>query len=448
MRQIAEHAVFTLKPHEFLGRVTDCVCGKRHAVSLQEVVYAENAAEQLPEVIERCLPQAKQICLLADKRTFAVAGQACLDSLQGGGRKVSVAIVPDRAAGASPVCDDLTFQNLQDGLSRLDLLLAVGAGVISDLGKWLAHAAGVPYMAFATAASMNGYASGNIAPTLKGLKSLLDGTAPLAILTDSLVLREAPYKLTTAGLGDVLAKPISNLDWRISHLLFNDYFCPVCTQLIHDLEPGYSENSKLLLDKDPAAFKALFHALVYSGVSMTMAGTSFPASGGEHLISHALDMVAKTPEDHDLHGRQVGVGTIFAAALYERLAALSEPEFNYEPEETNPAYWGALAPVIEQEHSRKRQRAKQAAELLRQPGVWENVRQIILQNQPSPTKIKQCLRDAGAAHCVADLGCTREHFFASVKYCHQLRERYTVIDLARAAGILPGAIEEIIDKYL
>ena len=250
----------------------------------------------------------------------------------------------------------------------------------------------------------------------------------------------APFRASWIGLAD----------WKLNQVLFQDFFCPQCSGLIESLEPTYRDRPRALRARDPAAVEALFLALIYSGVAMTMAGTSSPASGGEHLISHVLDMTATLQNvTHDLHGRQVGVGAIFAAALYERVLALDSPRAAAREEPTDVAYWQTLAAAVEEEHAAKRLKARQAARRLGgDPALWSRLRAALLPLvRPAPA-IKQCLRDAGAAHCLADIGCTRERFLAAVAHAHQIRARYTVLDLARAVGVLPGAAEEIVDAYL
>ena len=55
---------------------------------------------------------------------------------------------------------------------------------------------------------------------------------------------------------------------------------------------------------------------------MTLSGGSFPASQGEHLISHYLEMMHPGPHEA-LHGAQVGVATIVAAGVQQAVLARS-----------------------------------------------------------------------------------------------------------------------------
>jgi len=431
----------------FLGATCRCECGRTHTVNTREIVYSDEALGSIAGLVRRHMPGAT-LTLVADRRTFAAAGAACEATLNADGFSIHRILVPDGPHG-EPICDDLTRDALLATLPPSDGFLAVGSGVINDLVKWMAADLHRPYIVVATAASMNGYASNNIAPAIRGVKQVINGTVPLAIVTTPALIAGAPQALTAAGLGDVLAKPVSLTDWTLNHLLFNEYYCPVCAQLIRDLEPSYLDHPDAILSQDPEALKALFLALVYSGISMTMAGTSFPASGGEHMMSHVLDMKAMAEgHAHDYHGRQVGVGTIFACALYEQVLALDRPDFREVTEPTDVDFWGSLTPVVEEEHGAKRKKVALAVRQLQQPGVWDAVRATLKpMTQPAPV-IKDCLKRAAAAHTVSDIGCTRGQFLDAVLHAHQMRERYTILDLARAVGILPRMAEDIIDTWL
>ena len=66
---------------------------------------------------------------------------------------------------------------------------------------------------------MNGYASNNIAPSIRGVKRVLNGTVPRVIAALPSVIQQAPCELTAAGFGDVLAKPVSRAEFIIAKML-------------------------------------------------------------------------------------------------------------------------------------------------------------------------------------------------------------------------------------
>jgi len=182
---------------------------------------------------------------------------------------------------------------------------------------------------------------------------------------------------------------------------------------------------------------------------MTVIGTSAPASGGEHLFSHTLDMMSSIDGiPHDLHGRQVGLGTIFASALYERIFKIETPVCHPYPVDIDSTFWGSLAGNVRQEYEQKIPKLRTICEKLADGKTWNAFLAAARQQVRTPEQIKNCLKTAGAAHTFAGIGCDREHVLAAALHMHQIRKRPTIIDLAWILGILPGAAGEIIDRWL
>ncbi|NOY81214.1 MAG: sn-glycerol-1-phosphate dehydrogenase [Kiritimatiellaeota bacterium] len=443
----------TADPFSLLGTTFTCpACGRTHTVNLRKFFLAAESETVRRGLIEFCAEFVgnARTTVVADARTWAAAGQGLSETLAAAGFEVLRLMVPDPAPDTSPVCDDRTRASLEPVVPECDLFVAVGSGVVSDLTKWIAADHGKPYVVFATAASMNGFASANVAPTIKGVKSLVHGTGPVAVVSSLEVLAAAPARMTEAGLGDVLAKGVSSLDWRLNHLVFGEYYCRYCVDLIKDIEPRYFQDPEGVADRVPGALSGLFEALVLTGIAMTVAGTSSPASGGEHLISHTLDMMSTLDGvPHDLHGRQVGVGTILAAALYDEILAMEAPRFRVLEEDTDPAFWGKLAGAVEEKHRLKREKAAGAVAALKSDStLWDKLREELGREARGARVFKDCLRRAGAAHRIADLGMDRERFLAALLHAHQMRERYSILDLARAVGVLPERAREFVDRWI
>ncbi|MFW6061941.1 MAG: iron-containing alcohol dehydrogenase, partial [Planctomycetota bacterium] len=328
------------------------------------------------------------------------------------------------------------------------VVVPVGSGVISDLGKWLAWEMDVPLVTFATAASMNGYASANVAPTIDGIKTLVRARPPVAVLADPRILADAPAEMTSSGLGDVLAKSVSSADWRMNHLLFGDYYCPRSVGLIADIEPLYLDNPRQLRDRRLDALTALFDALLLTGAAMTMAETSSPASGGEHLVSHSLDMISSIDgRPHDLHGRQVGVGTVLASEIYRRVLAVDEPDWREPTDRIDRDFWGPLADEIAAQYAEKQPRLQAAREQLADREAWDKLREELSPMLRTPEQIHTCLRQAGAACRAEDLRIDRHRLLAAFTHGHQIRSRFTILDLAQLIGVLPDAADEIVDQW-
>ena len=429
------------------GQTFDCECGRRHHIEPRTVVYAPDAVDRLPHLVAQA-EMGKRALVLMDARTAKVGGRAAAAALEAAGHPGQRITVPDPAEGESPVCDDVTEAWIASEANEPEFIVSVGSGVISDLGKWLAGDRELPFVVVGTAASMNGYASANVAPTLNGLKSLVRARPPAAVLADPRVIAGAPSEMTASGLGDILAKSVSSTDWRLNHILFGDYYCPRAVGLIEEIEPLYLERPAALRERNPEAIEALFTGLLLTGVAMTMAETSAPSSGGEHMVSHALDMLASAEDcGHDLHGRQVGIGTILASELYRRVLAVESPDLRQADVEINRRLWGPLAGVVAEAYAEKRPRIEQAADVLRRKDAWDSLREKLSAMIRPPERIRDCLKGAGAAHRAEDIGIGRERLLTVFGHAHEIRSRFTILDLARLAGVMPDAAQEIVEAW-
>ncbi len=432
---------------DIFGSTFACECGRTHAVEPRRVIYEAGAVERLPHICASAAP-GRRVAVLMDVRTRDVAGAEAYRALADAGWQVAEIIVPDPAPGRSPVCDDVTREKLLPRVREADLLVAAGSGVVTDLSRWCALEMDVPFVSIPTAASMNGYCSANVAPTIGGVKSLLWARTPAAVAADPSVIEGAPPETTASGLGDVLAKSVSAGDWRMNSLLFGDYYCPRAVGLIADIEPLYMDRPEALKASDPDAVEALFSALLLTGAAMTMAGTSSPASGGEHNVSHALDMMSLLDgAEHDLHGRQVGVGTVLASELYRRVLAVESPQFTEPVESVDEAFWGRLANVVGDEYAGKVDRLRLARGKLASGDTWDRLREGVAPLLRGPATVRDCLARADAAHRAEDIGCDHERLLAAFLHAHEMRARLTVLDLARLLGIMPGSAREIVETW-
>jgi glycerol-1-phosphate dehydrogenase [NAD(P)+] len=420
--------------------------GRSIHIDPELAVYDRAAIERVPEAARR-FGGAPDACVLMDARTREVAGSRVARTLSDAGVRVKELVVPDRPGGGSPVCDDLTRDALGAEIPPVGIIVAVGSGVVNDLGKWLAFGRGIPYASFATAASMNGYTSANVAPTVKGVKCLERAAAPKAVFATPEIIAAAPSELTVAGLGDALAKSVSAADWRLNHALFGDEFIEEAVALVSRIEPLYLERPRDVRDAECGAIGALYEALLLTGVAMTMAGSSAPASGGEHLVSHSLDMMSSLDgSEHDLHGRQVGVGTILASLLYERVFAIESPVFNPAAAiATEFAFWGRLTGSVREAYAPKVKRIESACERLSRGGAWDELRAAIAPLLRPAAKTSWCLREAGGAYRSEHIKCTSERLCDALVHGHEIRSRFTILDLARMTGVMPRAGRELVD---
>jgi len=328
-------------------------------------------------------------------------------------------------------------------------IIAVGAGTVNDIAKMSATLSGVPYMAFATAASMNGYASGIAAILVDGLKTTIPAKPPRAIVLDSSVLASAPPQLAAAGLGDLLSKPVSTADWWLGNRLEGSGFETLPGRIVDEAVTLATKHAAGLPAGEAESHEALARALVLSGVSMVVAGSSSPASGGEHLLSHLWDMEAIIcGKELRLHGAQVGVATCLCAALYHHLVNLESPEFPKLPNWPRTAEririaHGELAEAVLPQAERKFAGFARRNALLR--NEWPQVRsELAALGLPAAAEIRATLQAAQAPASLDQLGIDRDEAFDALSRARDIRDRYTVLDLAFELGFFPGGIRQVI----
>lgn len=437
-----------MKLDSILDRTIRCACGQDHHVPVKGIFFSEDALRGLPDFLDPYVREQRAL-LVSDIRTREAAGRETEETLRNAEWSVEVMTLPD-SEGDSPVCDDHTYHRILEQISSPPgVFIAIGSGVINDLVKWVSFSLYRPYAVVATAASMNGFTSANVAPLIHGVKSLVRARAPIGVFAKPSVIANAPYRLIAAGLGDALAKSVSAVDWELNHILLGEPFCSFCAGITDQSERIYLKHPESILARSPYGIQAVFDALNYSGLAMTMIGSSAPASGGEHLFSHTLDMMSLVDgAPHDLHGRQVGIGTLFASALYDRLLKVDRPKFREMPDRIDHRFWGKLAESLETPYANKLKDIFKIRDRLSAGNTWDQIRRDLLVKAKSPVLIAECLQKAGAARFLKDIGCSRERARQAVWHLHEIRSRFTVVDLAWIVGVLPDTADEIIDEWL
>ena len=193
------------------------------------------------------------------------------------------------------------------------LVLGVGGGKDIDVAKLSSANMKIPFISIPTTASHDGISSPYA--SIKGFDKpySVKGQAPLAILADAKLIAESPYRLLASGCGDIIAKYTAVRDWRLAHKIKNEYYGDYAADLALMSAKLVMKNAQAIRNRSQEGIRTVIEALISCGVAMSIAGSTRPCSGSEHLFSHALDaIVAK----HALHGEQCGVGTIMCAYLH------------------------------------------------------------------------------------------------------------------------------------
>ena len=196
---------------------------------------------------------------------------------------------------------------------RSDYILAVGGGKTIDVAKYAAWKAECEFISVPTVLSHDGIASSRVSmPNSRGVASM-DAVAPIAIVMDSKVIANAPYRFLVSGCGDTVAKNTAVLDWELAYRLGRDDKSDYACALSLMSAKMVMDSADLINSRSEEGVRLVAKALMGSGVAMSIAGSSRPGSGSEHLFSHALDAVCPNCA---LHGEQVGLGSIMMMYLH------------------------------------------------------------------------------------------------------------------------------------
>jgi len=197
-------------------------------------------------------------------------------------------------------------------------ILGLGGGKALDVAKYVAFLGRLPYFAVPTSLSNDGFCSPQSSLTVRGHRRSLPAALPRGVVVDTVVCQAAPAHLTLSGIGDLVAKFTAVRDWKLA---FHATGEPV-DDFAALLSDGSIHSFRSHPELDLEGIRLLATSLMLNGIAMEIAGSSRPASGSEHLISHALDTISNRPR---LHGLQVGVATYLMSLVQrENVKIISE----------------------------------------------------------------------------------------------------------------------------
>lgn len=421
-----------------------CSCGKYHKTFIPECIIEKNAVAKIADYAK--MFNAKKAFIVADINTYPVAGDKVTMLLSESGISVSKYIFnsphlePDEIAAGS-----LALHYNPD----CDIIIAIGSGVINDLSKILAHQTKNPYIIVATAPSMDGYASPLSSMSRDGLKVSIPSKCAEVIIGDIDILKTAPVHMIKSGLGDMLAKYISICEWRLSNLITGEYYCEEIADMVRNALKKCADAADGILKLDDTAIKNVFEGLVLSGLAMSYASLSRPASGAEHSFSHILDMRSlefNTPAD--LHGIQCAVASMLCVRIYNSLKNTT-PDKDKALKHTKAfdvsAWEGVLKnllgksaePILELDKKEDKYNIKNHEKRLNIIiSDWEKIVKIIDKEIPTESEFEQILDSIGSPKEIEEIGIESDLIPTIFKASKDIRDKYILPKLLWDIGIL------------
>lgn len=398
---------------------TDCSCGHAHNTTIEDIQIGSGLVNHVGEILRRnSFPE--NILLVCDKNTLS-ASKGIEQSLSG--FKVQYHIYDDLRVATMKEVEEI--ESLIDGKDIA--VLSVGTGSINDPCRLAAANKNKKLCIFATAPSMDGFASYSSPIVKNGFKSSYPAKSPEVIIGDTKILAAAPAELKSSGFGDMIAKYVALIDWQVSALLINEYYCDKIAELTRSAIDGLMDMADRVDSDDETVAGKIFESLIKTGVAMSFTQNSRPASGCEHIIAHLIECVElRDDKIPNYHGEDVGVCTLEVLKYYNELANQEEIDTKRESVDWDDVYkfYGNMADDVKKLNTPDTIADYVSPELLKQK--WEDIIKII-HSVPSYNECKNAMVKAKCKISIADIGKDEKFFRTCTKYSPYMRRRLTLL---------------------
>ncbi|HTT16561.1 MAG TPA: NAD(P)-dependent glycerol-1-phosphate dehydrogenase [Thermoplasmata archaeon] len=281
--------------------------GKARAMTFPRTVLAGHGvlAELAHTVRQFDFPTRGAI--VTGPRTLELAGRRAVEILRDGGYDVATILAHEATdaeverVGAEAVAAGARF------------LVAVGGGSKIDITKVVAARHRLPWVSVPTSAAHDGISSPRASLHDPQTVTSIEAVVPVGVLADTSVIVKAPFRLLASGCADVISNVTAVLDWKLAARLRNEEYSSTAATLAEYAAHEIADHAPLIKPNLEESVWIAIRPLIVAGIAMSVAGSSRPCSGSEHLFSHALDRAAKRPS---LHGEQCGVGAIMMMYLH------------------------------------------------------------------------------------------------------------------------------------
>lgn len=399
-----------------------CDCGVKHTLNIRDIQIGSKIVKDTGEILKKNEFE-KRLLLVADKNTLK-ASDGIVEALTD--FEITYKIYDDlRQADMEQV---LVIESLLD---HVDGCISVGTGSLNDICRYACAKKDKKLCLFATAPSMDGFASYNAPLTDGNFKITYPAKSPEVIIADTNILKSAPIKLKSAGFGDMVGKYVGLIDWQVSHLITGEYYCEKVANLTRQATDMIMALASDVTKEDEKSAEAVFKALLLTGIGMSFTKTSRPASGTEHILSHFWECKKLLKgQISDFHGRKVGVATLMVMKEYERLAKLKSVRAEKERIDWEDVYarYGPLKDEVIKLNTPDTITDPIDPKVIEQN--WDKIVEII-NSMPSYEQIYDAMVKAGCALTPEDIAV--DHTLASEGFIYHpyMRRRLSLLRLSK-----------------
>lgn len=397
----------------------ECPCGLEHKTAIKDVQVGSGLVHKVGEILRKNnFP--KNLLLVADKNTLK-ASEGIVESLEG--FEIEYKIYDNiRVARMEHV------EELEALIKDRDIaILSVGSGSVNDPCRLACGRQNKMLCIFGTAPSMDGFASYSSPIVANGFKESFPAKSPEVIIGDTKILAKAPVALKSAGFGDMIAKYIALVDWKISSILTDEVYCEKVATLTRDAVDILLSMADRVTVEDEETAGEIFKALLMTGIGMSFMQNSRPASGSEHIISHLVECVElRVDIIPNFHGEDIGITTLLMLKYYNELAQKETIKAKKENIDWQDVYnyYGEIAEDVKRLNEPETITDKVDVKELEEK--WPEIRKIIL-SVPSYNECLEAMKKAGCKTTVEEIGKPQKLIDDCIKYSPFMRKRLTLL---------------------
>lgn len=383
------------------------------------------------------LHKGSSLLVVSDENTREVLGRRVYEGLKSLG---SV----EEFVWKNPRCSEEGVAELIEATRGHEALIAIGSGTVSDSVKYATFQDGRSYSVFPTS-PMNAYTTPTASVTAAGMKKSITCHSAKGVFFDLEILAGCPKRLMRAAFADVICRTTAQVDWLMSHMLFDTTYSPSPYILLAYDEEGLLDHAGQLTSGDIDSLAMLTRIAAIMGLGTSFTGTTHSGSMAEHMISHCIDMFAGADHPGTSHGEQVGVTTLTLSALQNQLlGAEGPPEVKPTriPDERLTARYGTdfAAMMTEQTAKKAIDQAKADAINERFAKDWDGFAEPLRQVMLPLTRLEDAMTAAGCQQTAEDLGLAPAFYRQIVADGRFTRDRFTALDLADDSGLLESFV--------
>ncbi len=401
---------------------SNCECGMDHQLTIKDVAVGSGITARTGEILKKN-GFKKKLLLVADNNTIRAA-DGIIEALKDFNLDIRIyENLREATVKEVKVIEELLDDN--------DGVISVGTGSLNDICRMAAAKTDKPICIFATAASMDGFASYNAPLTDGNFKITYAAKSPEVVIADTKILAAAPTELKSAGFGDMVGKYVGLIDWQVSALITGEYYCEKVANLTRMATDKIMALCDRITANDEDSAEAVLEALLLTGIGMSFTKTSRPASGTEHILSHFWEC-KKLLEGKisDFHGKKVGVATIMVMReyqkLYQKQSVTAHPEIIDWDDVL--AHYGEL-----KEEVIKLNTPDTITDNVNPRDIennWQKIREIIA-SVPDVDTILSAMKRAGCAMTNEEIGVTDQLRDEGFKYHPYMRRRLSLLRLSK-----------------